>query len=95
MKHLKEFKRAVKSPLDYARQLKKDSAKKIVGYVCSYVPEEMILAAGAHPVRLFGAKENASLADSHLQSYCCSLARGVLEEGLSGRAECLDRKSVV
>ena len=76
--------------MDYARKLKKDSGEKMVGYVCSYVPEEIILAAGAHPVRLFGAKENVSLADSHLQSYCCSLARGVLEEGLSGRADLLD-----
>lgn len=90
MKHLKEFKRAVSSPLEYARQLKKDSGKKIMGYVCSYVPEEIILAAGAHPLRLFGTKENISLADSHLQSYCCSLVRGILEEGLSGRADLLD-----
>jgi bzd-type benzoyl-CoA reductase N subunit len=90
MKHLKEFKQAVDSPFDYARQQKKDSAKKIVGYVCSYTPEEIILAAGAHPLRLFGTKENISLADSHLQSYCCSLVRGILEEGLSGRADLLD-----
>ena len=90
MKHLKKFKQAVGSPFDYARQLKKDSGKKIVGYVCSYTPEEIILAAGAHPLRLFGTKENISLADSHLQSYCCSLVRGILEEGLSGRADFLD-----
>ncbi len=90
MKHLKEFQQAVSSPLDYARKLKKDSGKKIVGYVCSYVPEEIILAAGAHPVRIFGTKENIGLADSHLQSYCCSVVRGILEEGLSGRANALD-----
>lgn len=90
MKHLKEFQKAVNDPLDYARKLKKTSGRKIVGYVCSYTPEEIILAAGAHPVRLFGAKENVSLADSHLQSYCCSLVRGILEEGLSGRADTLD-----
>ena len=90
MKHLKEFQQAVSNPLEYARQLKKDSAKKMIGYVCSYVPEEIILAAGAHPIRLFGAKENISLADSHLQSYCCSLVRGIIEEGLSKRADFLD-----
>ena len=90
MKHLKEFKQAVSSPLDYARQLKKDSGKKIVGYVCSYTPEEIILAAGAHPVRLFGTKESISLADFHFQSYCCSVVRGIMEEGLSGRADGLD-----
>lgn len=90
MKHLKEFKQAVNSPLEYARQLKKDSSKKVVGYVCSYTPEEIILAAGAHPVRLFGTKENIGLADSHLQSYCCSVVRGILEEGLSGKTDTLD-----
>lgn len=90
MKHLKEFQRAVSSSFEYARQLKRDSEKKIVGYVCSYVPEEIILAAGAHPLRLFGTKENISLADSHLQSYCCSLVRCILEEGLSGRSDLLD-----
>ncbi len=90
MKYFEEFKKAVNDPGDYARRLKKESGKKIVGYVCSYVPEEMILAAGAHPLRLFGAGENASLADSHLQAYCCSLVRGILEEGLSARAGFLD-----
>jgi benzoyl-CoA reductase subunit C len=90
MKHLKEFKQTVSNPFDYARKLKKDSAKKIVGYVCSYTPEEIILAAGAHPLRLFGTNECINLADSHLQSYCCSVVRGILEEGLSGSVEFLD-----
>jgi benzoyl-CoA reductase subunit C len=90
MKNLTKFKRAVSNPFDYVRQLKKDSGKKIVGYVCSYTPEEIIMAAGAHPLRLFGTKENISLADSHFQAYCCSVVRGIMEEGLSGRADCLD-----
>jgi len=90
MKHLEEFSQVVRQSFDYARQLKKKSGKKIVGYTCSYTPEEIILAAGAHPMRLFGTKENIHLADSHLQSYCCSLVRGILEEGLSGRIDFLD-----
>ncbi len=85
-----EIRQAVERPHDYARGLKKNSGEKIVGYVCSYVPEEIILAAGAHPIRLFGAKENVSRADSHLQAYCCSLVRGVLEEGLTRRVDFLD-----
>ena len=89
MKHIDEFRRAVNQPFDYARQLKNDTGKKIVGYVCSYTPEEIILAAGAHPLRLFGSRENIQLADSHLQSYCCSVVRGILEDGLSGRLELL------
>src|SRR5512138_1794949 len=90
MKHLEEYRRAAADPVDYARQLKKEAGKKIIGYTCSYTPEEVILAAGAHPLRLFGTKEHISLADSHLQSYCCSPVRGILEEGLSGRVDVLD-----
>lgn len=90
MNHLEEYRRAVSDPFGYAGGLKKASGKKIIGYTCSYMPEEVILAAGAHPLRLFGTKQHISLADSHLQSYCCSVVRGILEEGLSRRAEDLD-----
>lgn len=90
MNHLKEYRLAVSDPSDYIGQLKKAQAKKIIGYTCSYTPEEVIMAAGAHPLRLFGTKEHISLADSHLQSYCCSVVRGILEEGLSRRVDYLD-----
>ena len=50
----------------------------------------MIYAAGALPFRLFGTNEDIHLADANLQSYCCSLVRGILEEGLSGRLDFLD-----
>lgn len=90
MKHLETFQQVVRNSYDYARRLKNEKGKKIVGYVCSYTPEEIILAAGAHPMRLFGTTENIHLADAHLQSYCCSLVRGILEEGLSARADFLD-----
>ena len=89
MRHYEELKAAVADPSGYARHLK-ESGKKIIGYVCSYMPEEFVLAAGAHPLRLMGSKENIQLADTHLQAYCCSLVRGILEEALSGRADYLD-----
>jgi len=90
MNHLDEYRQAVSESADYARQLKKESGRKIIGYTCSYTPEEVIMAAGAHPMRLFGTKQHISLADSHLQSYCCSVVRGILEEGLSRRVDYLD-----
>jgi benzoyl-CoA reductase subunit C len=90
MKHLDEYRRAVADPSDYVRQLKNTSGRKIIGYTCSYTPEEIIMAAGAHPLRLFGTKHHVSLADSHLQAYCCSVVRGILEEGLSQRIDFLD-----
>ncbi len=64
--------------------------KKIIGNLCSYTPEEIIHAAGFHPMRLFSSKSDIVLAENHLQAYCCSLVRGVLEDSLSGRLDFLD-----
>jgi bcr-type benzoyl-CoA reductase subunit C len=67
----------------------KNQDRKIIGYLCSYAPEELIYAAGFHPLRLFSSKSAITLADNHLQSYCCSLVRGILEDSLSGKLDFL------
>jgi benzoyl-CoA reductase subunit C len=90
MQAIKELYEAVYEPLTYARRLKEQSGKKIIGYMCTYAPEEIIQAAGAHPLRLFGSNKNIFLADGHLQAYCCSLVRGVMEDALSGDLNFLD-----
>jgi len=72
-------------PNGYAKRIQSSGGKPILGYFCSYAPEEMIAAAGAIPFRIFGTREDISLADAHLQSYCCSLVRGGLEDALAGR----------
>lgn len=86
---LQEFHQAMADPAGYARGLKAQG-RKIIGYFCSYTPEEIIHAAGAHPQRLFGTRGEISLADAHLQAYCCSLVRGGLEDALAGRLDFLD-----
>jgi bzd-type benzoyl-CoA reductase N subunit len=78
------------NPYEYARKYKEQCNKKVVGYLCSYTPEELIFAADALPFRLFGTRENINRADTYLQTYCCSLVRGTLEEGLSGNLDFLD-----
>lgn len=90
MDNLKEVENIIAAPYDYCRKYKEETGKKIVGYTCSYTPEEIIWAAGALPVRIFGAQKDIHLADIHLQSYCCSLVRGILEEALSNRLDFLD-----
>lgn len=78
------------NPYDYARRLKQRTGRKILGFFCSYTPGELIHAAGVHPFRLLGTKGEIRLADAHLQSYCCSLARGGLETALNGSLDFLD-----
>jgi benzoyl-CoA reductase subunit C len=89
MEVLNDFYRVAENPYEYARDLKKEG-KRIIGYFCSYTPEEIIFASGAHPMRLFGTRGDITLADAHLQPYCCSLIRGALEEALAGRLDFLD-----
>lgn len=55
---------------------------KIFAHFCSHTPEEIIHAAGILPVRIFGV-DTIEKASTHLQSYCCSYAKRVLEQGLT------------
>ncbi|MDA3788683.1 MAG: 2-hydroxyacyl-CoA dehydratase family protein [Desulfobacula sp.] len=89
MKEINIFCEAIKDVSIVASKIKADQ-KKIIGYLCSYAPEELIYAAGFHPMRLFSSKSDIVLAEQHLQAYCCSLVRGVLEDSLSGRLDFLD-----
>ncbi len=61
-----------------------ESGERLLGYFCSYTPEEMLHAAGFTPVRIVGQQRNVDLADTHLQGYCCSLARTDLDMALAG-----------
>ena len=76
--------------LAYATEWKKNHSGKVVGYMCSYAPEEIIWAFGALPFRLTGTKNAIERADAHLQAYCCSLVRGTLDDALAGRLHFLD-----
>ncbi len=60
MKELDEFYAILKDPVSYGRKMK-EQGRKIVGYFCSYTPEEIIYAAGAHPFRIFAAGGEHSL----------------------------------
>ncbi|HQJ10185.1 MAG TPA: 2-hydroxyacyl-CoA dehydratase, partial [Deltaproteobacteria bacterium] len=72
MENINDLIEISRNPIAYARTMK-SSGRKIIGYFCSYMPEEIVHAAGLHPMRLFGTKGDTSPADRHLQSYCCSL----------------------
>ena len=89
METIQVFQRVVDDPGGYLQTMKEK--RKIIGYCCTYTPEEIIFAASAHPVRLFGAKGAIQRADAHLQAYSCSLVRGVLEDALAGNLEFLRR----
>ena len=55
-----------------------------VGYFCSFVPEELIWAAGGHPFRLIDTPAKISLAQAHLPAYCCHPVKSYLQHLLQG-----------
>ncbi len=77
-------------PYKPAKEWKERTWGKVVGYFCSYAPEEIIYASGALPVRIIGRNKAATLSGAHLQNYCCSLARTSLDMALEGDFDFLD-----
>lgn len=65
---------------------KNNSKRKRIGWLCAYVPEELIMAAGMEPVRLQGEMENVKEADSYLFSNVCPYVKHILEAGLRERS---------
>ena len=73
--------------LDY-----KNSGKKIFGWLCTYVPEEIMHAAGILSVRITGYSQETELDDGNAYLYVnnCSFSRSCLQLGLRGEYEFLD-----
>jgi bzd-type benzoyl-CoA reductase N subunit len=73
--------------LDLKRQ-----GKKVFGWLCTYVPEEIIHAAGALPVRVTGYPREMELEDGSAYMYVnnCSFSRSCLQMGLRGEYDYLD-----
>lgn len=86
---LNRFYAVVADPYSQARK-RKEQGQKVIGWLPTDVPEELIHAAGAFPVGILGTNDNIHLADAHLQIWACSLMRGCLEQGLKGTLDFLD-----
>ena len=69
----------------------KESGRGVIGYFCSYVPVELISAAGLLPVRLRGAgSTDSGPADAYLSARICTYVRHAMTLALSGRYDYLD-----
>jgi bcr-type benzoyl-CoA reductase subunit C len=68
------------------RKHEQESGRPVIGVMPAYFPMELIHAAGGYPVQLWGNNLPIERADAYLQSYCCSVARSVLELELRGGA---------
>jgi len=59
-----------------------DSVSGKIGWMCSFVPEEMILAAGLTPSRIQGRVEAIERADAYAFTNLCPYVKNLLDSGL-------------
>lgn len=71
----------------YARdwQARHEGGGEVVATMCTYVPEEVLLAAGMLPVRVLGAHQVQNVAEPHIFGMFCPFSRDSLAQGLLGR----------
>jgi len=89
MEALQRFRNCLSSRHDVARGWK-SQGKPVIGWTCTYTPEEVIYAADALPVMVFGDLGGTKLADAYLPSNSCSFARSCFNAALRGDYDYLD-----
>jgi benzoyl-CoA reductase subunit C len=88
---LKEFQEIGKTLSNRFVQQWKDDGKKVVGFTCSYVPEEIIYAAGLLPFRMRGiGTTSTSIADTYFGPVICSFPKCILQLAGEGKYDFLD-----
>jgi benzoyl-CoA reductase/2-hydroxyglutaryl-CoA dehydratase subunit BcrC/BadD/HgdB len=91
MEGIEYFKSMASELNNYEIQFWKQSGKRVMGTVCSNIPEEPLSAAGFLPMRIRAPGiGDTSNADSHLHRMICSYNRAVLESLLRKELEFLD-----
>lgn len=85
------FKQAVNTLNNPEVQEWKQQGGKVVGYFYSYIPEEIITAAGLLPYKIRGAgSPGAELADKYFTQNVCTFVRDTFELVLRGELSFLD-----
>jgi benzoyl-CoA reductase subunit C len=62
----------------------------VVGYFCTYVPEEILYAADILPVRILGSHEPPTVTEPYIFAMYCHFCRDCLAQGLRGKFNYLD-----
>jgi len=85
-----KFRQWNKDRHQYAKDWKEKTGGKVMGYFCTYVPEELLYAANILPVRILGSHEPQDVTEPHMFGMYCPFSRDCLAQGLKGRYDYLD-----
>ncbi len=73
------------------RQIKAETGKPVIGYLCCFAPPEIISAVGAIPCRITGIPGgDTSAADAYTEPYGCTYVRNILARAIRGELDFLD-----
>ena len=65
--------------------------KKVIGYYCTYIPEELLFAANLLPFRIRATgNKDTELGDIYMVRFTCSFVRATLDLALKGTYDFLD-----
>jgi benzoyl-CoA reductase subunit C len=87
---IEQFKQWYGNRHSYAKQWKERTGGKVIGTFCTYVPEEILLAANMLPARILGSHEPQDVTEPHIFGMFCPFCRDALAQGLKGRFNYLD-----
>lgn len=87
----KPFRENINNRHEYAKNWKHRTGGKVIGLFNSYVPEEIIYAAGMLPIKVIGDNTPQTITDEYItRTKWCALSRSCLAEGLKGHYDYLD-----
>jgi benzoyl-CoA reductase subunit C len=75
---------------EYATDWQKRTGGKVLGYFCTYAPEEIMYAAGILPVRVLGGHEPQAVTEPYIFGMFCPFCRDCLAQGLKGKFDYLN-----
>ncbi|MDA8211835.1 MAG: 2-hydroxyacyl-CoA dehydratase family protein, partial [Clostridia bacterium] len=67
-----------------------EQGKKVFGYMCNHIPEELLYAGGILPVKFLGDSVPVVEANQYQSVFMCYYGRSLLEMGLQGAYRNLD-----
>ncbi|MCD6570880.1 MAG: 2-hydroxyacyl-CoA dehydratase [Deltaproteobacteria bacterium] len=57
--------------------------KPIIAYMCTYMPEEIIIGSSLHPLRIIPGDDGPDRSSAYLQAYVCPVGKGMLNWGFN------------
>lgn len=75
---------------EYQKNWKNRTGGRIVGFFCTYCPEEIFYAFDVLPVRVLGSHQIQEVTAPHIFGMFCPFCHDVLAQGLKGRYDYLD-----